>query len=450
MSSLPHSALPPANPMRRDFLKLAGAATLSAPAFLRGAGPEGEARKIVESAGERIARHRKGRASLTLLGPDGKPLPEGTTVRISQQRHRFLFGCNIFKLDRCRTPEDNATYAERFQALLNFATLPFYWWMYEPVRGLPGDDWADYVARWCREHGILAKGHPLAWNFVDPKWLRDVSQENVLPLQIERISRCVARFKGLIDTWDVVNEATHYDRPEPKRDAPKLTEAIRQAGVGEYVRRAFQAARDANPSSTLLINDYRVDPDYERKVLGELLDQANRPLYDVIGLQSHMHGNYWGAGKIWDVCERFAKYGKPLHFTEATVVSGPKMPGGWKTTAEGEERQAALVAEFYTVLFSHPAVEAITWWDFSDQGAWQHAPAGLLREDMSPKAVYERLMDLVKNRWWTRAVAKVQEGAVSLDGFFGSYEVTASAGSQHLTGRFSHEKGIGTAEIRLA
>ena len=54
--------------------------------------------------------------------------------------------------------------------------------------------------------------------------------------------------------------------------------------------------------------------------------------------------------------------------------------------------------KFYTALFAHPAVQAITWWDFSDLGAWLGAPAGWLRRDMSPKPVYDRLMAFDQRR----------------------------------------------------
>ena len=55
------------------------------------------------------------------------------------------------------------------------------------------------------------------------------------------------------------------------------------------------------------------------------------------------------------------------------------------------------------MLFSHPAVAAVTWWDFTDQDAWQQAPAGLVRDDMSPKPAYEQLRSLIKGKWWTKA-----------------------------------------------
>jgi len=158
--------------------------------------------------------------------------------------------------------------------------------------------------------------------------------------QLRRIGRCVRRFKGDIDIWDVVNEATHYDRPQLKERAPTLTEAIRKMGIAAYVRSAFKAAREAHPGATLIINDYRTDPAYEEKVISQLVDDNGQPLYDVIGIQSHMHGRYWGAQRAWEVCERFARFGKPLHFTETTVVSGPRTGSAWPTTPAGEKRQS--------------------------------------------------------------------------------------------------------------
>ena len=443
---------------RRDFFKATGlgAVSLAVPAsVLTAQGRDTDGKKsgdrILAEADARIDKCRKGDVTLRLVGPDGKPLKIGLTVRIEQRCHKFLFGCNIFKLGRCKTPEDNATYAEHFAALLNYATLPFYWWNYERQRGKPDDDRTEEIVRWCKTHNVTTKGHPLAWNFVQPSWLPN-DPDSVMRLQFDRIERCARRFKNDIDIWDVVNEATHYDRPECKERAPILTEAIRRMGVGAYVRRAFKAARKANPKATLVINDYRTDPSYAEKVISQLIDDSRQPLYDVIGIQSHMHGAYWGAGQTWEVCERFAKFGKPLHFTEMTIVSGPKRKPEWDTTQEGEKHQARQVAEFYRVLFSHPAVEAITWWDFSDQGAWQRAPAGLVRADMTPKPAYHELKRLIKSKWWTQIRTTVADGGkAGFRGFFGQYEVTAHIDDRKLTGTFRLDKTTKEImEVRLS
>jgi endo-1,4-beta-xylanase len=444
------------NVNRRDLLRAAGGGAawlVTAPyvALARRQEVGQASEEVLGQAEERIQKHRKGDVNLRILGPDEHMLPPGVELRIRQTRHKFLFGCNIFKLDRCRTAADNAAYAERFAELLNFATLPFYWWTYERQKGKPMDDRTDEVVRWCKAHGVTTKGHPLAWNYVDPRWLSGTPEE-VMQLQLERVARCVERFKGDIGIWDVVNEATHYDREELKQNSPKLTEAIAKIGIGEYVRGAFKTARKADPQARLIINDYRTDAAYGEKVISQLVGDDGKPLYDIIGIQSHMHGGYWGASQTWAVCERFAKFGAPLHFTETTVVSGPRQGSNWTTTREGELQQAEQVAEFYTVLFSHPAVEAITWWDFTDQEAWQQAPAGLVRSDMTPKPAYERLRDLIKGKWWTRVEARTgSEAAVPFQGFLGEYEVEARQGDRRLTGRFALDKTPGaTLDVRLA
>lgn len=406
------------------------------------------ASEILSEADARIARYRTGQAVLRLIGPDGQVVPAGESVILEQTGHAFLFGSNIFSLNRMKSSEDNAAYARRYAELLNYATLPFYWWSYQARQDQPAHARIEEVAKWCREHRILCKGHPLAWNWVDPKWLPD-DPALVMQKQLQRIEIEVDRFKGQIDIWDVVNEATHYDRPEPLEAAPKLTTAIRQTGVGEYVRSAFRAARRANPKATLIINDYRVDEAFAEQVIKQLKNEDGLPLYDVIGIQSHQHGGAWPVDKIWEVCERFAVFGKPLHFTETTFVSGEqgwdlkkqrKDPGFvWASTPEGERRQAEDVARFYTVLFSHPAVQAITWWDFSDQHAWQGAPAGLLRSDMSPKPAYDALKTLIKEKWWTARVqtSTADRGMVDFRGFFGRYRLTTGNG---WTGEFEFHR----------
>jgi hypothetical protein len=162
-----------------------------------------------------------------------------------------------------------------------------------------------------------------------------------------------------------------------------------------------------------------------------------------------MHVGYWGVEKVWNACEKFAKFGKPLHFTELTILSGNLKEDddwfsrreGWDSTKEGEERQADQIAELYTLLFSHPAVEAITVWDFTDYDAWQGAPGGYLRTDMTPKPAYERLKEFIKGKWWTRTKIEVTtEGRASFRAVYGQYDVSAVIAGQKLTGTFAFDK----------
>jgi len=396
---------------------------------------------LLAGAAARIEKHRQADVVVTVVDAAGKPVP-GAKVTVEQTRHAFLFGCNLYRWGKLPDEKLEAAYRRQFAELLNYATLGFYWASYERNQGEPNHEYTRQAAQWCREHGITTKGHPLAWNYADPGWLPDDPQQ-IRRLQMARIEDCVSRFAGLIDRWDVVNEVTHFDRPSFLQRAPKHTGMWQKVGQMEFTRECFAHARKAGPKATLLINDYRTDPPYER-VIEQLVDENGRRMYDVIGIQSHMHGGTWTNRKIWDVCQRFSRFGVPLHFTETTILSGQRgwqRPRPWVSTPQGEAYQAREAVRFYTMLFSHPAVEAITWWDFSDNGAWQGAPAGFLRKDMTPKPVYDELKKLIKGKWWTTASLRTgDDGSVRLRGFFGDYQVTVSVEGKRAIKEFSLEK----------
>jgi len=384
--------------------------------------------QLLREAAQRIEQHRKANVSIVVLDAAGQPLRD-VQVNIEQTRHRFLFGCNFFQFGKLPNAESEAAYRNQFSELLNYATLAFYWPSYESQQGEPKHAYTEDAARWCQEHGIVTKGHPLAWNYFEPRWLPDDLQE-VRRLQMERITDCVTRFRGLIDRWDVVNEATHYEREELARRAPKLTQLWTDVGRVPFVNECFRHARAASDQAILLINDYRTDEPYVQ-LIQEMTRLAGQRPYDVIGIQSHMHGGVWSNTQIWEVCERFQPLGVPLHFTELTVLSGragwelAQQGGDWPSTPEGEAQQAKDVVRIYTMLFSHPAVEAITWWDFADWHAWQGAPAGLLGQDLQPKPAYTALKGLIKDQWWTRAeVTTDAEGRAAFRGFCGEYKLS--------------------------
>jgi len=391
---------------------------------------------LLAGADARIEKHRKADAAVVVVDGLGQPVP-GAVVRVEQTRHAFLFGSNIFKWEGVPNEQHQAAYRQQFAELLNYATIGFYWPSYERERGKPRHEATDRVAQWCQQQGITTKGHPLAWNYSDPRWLPDDWQET-RQLQMARIDDCVARFVGLIDRWDVVNEVTHFDRESMVKQAPKHTAMWKQVGQMEFTRECFEHARAAGPKATLLINDYRTDPAYER-VVEQLVDADGRPMYDEIGIQSHMHGGAWTTGKIWETCEQYARFGVPLHFTEVTILSGHRSwegPGegrDWTSTPEGEAYQAEHVVRFYTMLYSHPAVEAITWWDFSDLHAWKGAPCGFLRDDMTPKPAYTALQELIKGKWWTDTTVKSDsEGIAEFRGTLGDYRIRVTVGGKQV------------------
>ena len=362
-----------------------------------------------------IEKYRKSGAAITVVDEKGRPV-NGASVAVEQVTHDFLFGCNIFALDRFPNAEENAKYKELFKRLLNYATLPFYWRGFERERGKPGYKRVDAMAEWCRENGITTKGHPLMWTHEAgvPTWLSEDKPDEVKRLMEARVREIVSRYKGLIDIWDVVNESTHL-------------RTFADMSVFDYTSEPVRWAREANPRAMLLVNEYGIvdnPKDAERyfKLLKEMKD-AGVP-YDAIGIQSHMHYALFAIPDVLKTLDKFAKLGKPIHFTETTVLSG-------KETNPVEERaQAGYVEKFYRACFSHPSVRAITWWDFSDAFAWQGVAAGLVRKDLSPKPVYLVLDRLINKQWHTSTQGRTNsDGSFTFRGFHGKYRLTITTPS---------------------
>ena len=388
---------------------------------------------------DEIKKARTTDTTITILKADNTPLAN-REVTIAQTNHKFLFGTAAFDLvpltsgDYAGEAKEQAEQrAGKIAALFNAATLPFYWARFEPERGKPITEKVKNAARWALDHHMVTKGHPLCWHTLTADWLLSMSNAEILQAQVDRIHRDVADFRGLIDMWDVINEAVIM--PVFDKYDNGITRLCKELGRIKTIKAMFEAVRETNPTATLLINDFDVSSAYDILVEG-CLEAGIK--FDVIGIQSHMHQGWWGVEKTLKVLENFERFNLPIHFTETTLVSGHLMPPeivdlndyqvtDWPSTPEGEERQAEEAVQHYKTLFAHPLVEGITWWDSSD-GGWLNAPAGLLRKDGSSKPAYDELMKLVKGEWWTAPTRLTtdENGQIRFQGFLGEYELNLS------------------------
>ncbi|WP_218957627.1 endo-1,4-beta-xylanase [Actinomyces faecalis] len=388
--------------------------------------------------------HRTESRTLRVVDGAGKPLAL-TDVVIEQTGHEIGFGNIAFDFVSVANGESDhkgsffggaepalaSRLVDGFFDLFNFATLPFYWGSFEQEEGRPDTERLRRTAQWVRERGAQLKGHPLAWHTVAPRWLLGRDSAETERLLRGRITREVSDFRGLIDMWDAINEAVIM--PVFTAEDNAITPLAQRLGRVETVRLAFETARAANPGAVLVLNDFNMSPKYEQ-LIEECL-QAGIQI-DALGLQSHMHQGYWGEERTLEVLERFSRFGLPIHFTESTLVSGHLMPRHiqdlndyqvpeWPSTPEGEARQADEIVRHYSTLVSHPSVEVITYWGYTDNGSWLGAPVGLVRGDGSAKPSYEALRALIKGEWWippTR-VRTDDDGCVRLEGFRGGYRL---------------------------
>lgn len=411
--------------------------------------------------------HRKATSGFRFVDKSGKPV-SNTEVSFKLTNHKFMFGCGAFdslSVTAKETPENKEFYNKfilpkkpffedrmnKWLQVFNYGTIPFYWGGFEPKEGNPQTESRMNAAKYLKENGVRVKGHPLCWHTACADWLMDYDNKTILQKQLDRINRDVTEFKGVVDIWDVINEVVImpvYDRYDNA-----ITRICKDLGRVKLVKEVFDAAKAANPDAMLLINDFNLSESYRILIDGCL--NAGVPI-SAIGIQTHQHQGYMGQKKLEDILERFSVFGLPLHFTENTLVSGEIMPPDivdlndyqvdkWPTTPEGEERQKNEWKEMYTILFEHPLVEAITGWDFAD-GAWLHAPSGLIREDNTCKPSYYELQRLIKEEWTSKGTVKTDEnGYAEISGFKGEYEVSANQGQATVT--IDNDKEIVTVVI---
>jgi GH35 family endo-1,4-beta-xylanase len=227
----------------------------------------------------------------------------------------------------------------------------------------------------------------------------------------DRVFREVSTYRDRIGTWDIINEA---------HDWANCYEYSHDQLV-ELTRTAADAAREADPGCTRIVNSCCVFGEYVASGRGHQSKDARQLVapyqyvdrllrdgvgFEVVGLQLYYTGfDLFEHKRLFD---RFARFGKPIHITEVAVPSamGPdekshfKDPnavrnmGIWRRPWD-ETVQADWVEGFYTICSAHPAVEAVTWWDFSDQPNHFFPHGGLLRESGEPKEAYHRLRDLL-------------------------------------------------------
>jgi len=407
----------------------------------------------------RIERCRKADAAASGFEP-------GTHVHVEQMSHEFLFGAHIFNFDQLGRDDWNDAYKATFTNLFNAATIAFYWRDYEPVEGQvrfadgPHDgaafwkaqasltpeqkgrayvEWRrpapDPVLAFCRQNGISAHGHAIAFVPYSPDWITNVADKARLDALYEGRIRLLAEHYGdRIDQWDVVNESTNARSPFENPNDLKNWMIPGMKIPDDYTYRCFKWAERAFPPSVrLAINEAGVVKKPYLPFAGALLARGAK--IDVVGVQMHIFKvdelmkvasgvpctPNWTS---WDPQDQMAafreadKLGRPIHISEITIPAPDDSPAG-------QEVQARLFRDNYRLWFSWPSIYRITCWNLVDYTYYKESLAsGLYTKDMKPKAAYRALDRLINHEWKTRLDAVADDaGRISFRGFKGRYKL---------------------------
>ncbi len=380
--------------------------------------------ELMERARRRIKEVRRKDVELVVLR-DGEPV-ENACVSFRMKNHQFLFGAVCYSHGTLGHFGKEEKFTRHFTRLFNYTMVPYHWSWYEPRRGEYHEPYTGNLVRWADENGLKKKLHALIWHECCPDWLIDDMVEEEY---VRRINFLMSRYGQDFDFFDLANETTVNDR----FDNP-ISRWVKRVGPIQMMKFGTGLVRAWKPDAKLLYGDWNVHGEEYFDFLREMREQDVD--IDIIGMQSHMHRDLWTQEETLRVIERASEFGWPIHFPECSVCSGKPIgemsygAGAVNQFTETEEDlywQADFTKDFYTLVFSQPAVEALSWFDFTEH-RWLNAPAGVVDDGLNPKPVYSALYDLIHREWHSDVdVVTGTEGNCRATLFCGNYDITVEA-----------------------
>jgi endo-1,4-beta-xylanase len=327
--------------------------------------------------------------------------------------------------------EQNAAYADL--VLQNAAILvPENELKWARIRATPnGYDFhdADWIVNYAYNKGKKVYGHTLVWGLTHPAWvntfLSGATETEAYDLMIDHITTLVGRYKGRIRSWDVVNEPilTWDGRADGLRVTSNPWLAALSKGYAEsatsFIKVAFDAAREADPSARLLLNqNYLEYPGTDEGGAGlyngmrarflDLLDELDRlgaPV-DAVGIQGHLETVHtaFNATSFANFLSEVAARNVDIVITEMDV----KDTNLSADIALRDQEVAAQYAEFLDVCLDQRAVKEVIMWAIADQYSWLNDLPSAERPDdlplrpllfdgsLQPKAAYAAVQQRVR------------------------------------------------------
>jgi endo-1,4-beta-xylanase len=250
---------------------------------------------------------------------------------------------------------------------------------------------ADQYVAFGEKHHMFIVGHCLVWHNQVPEWVfrnekgELVDRDTLLKRLHDYIATVVGRYKGRVQSWDVVNEALNEDGT--------LRQSLWLKIIGEdYIAKAFQYAHEADPQAQLTYNDYSLENEPKRKGALALIARLKAQGVPVtsVGIQGHDNLTWPSIEDEDATISALGKLGVKVAITELdidvlphateqqtaeislNIQQDPKLnpyANGLPETAQQELAQR--YADLFGVYLKHrDVVNRVTFWCVTDGDSW--------------------------------------------------------------------------------
>ncbi len=247
--------------------------------------------------------------------------------------------------------------------------------------------------QYAKTNNLKMRGHVLVWHSQTPGWFfhegyrmngKLVDKDTMTARQewyIKSVLECVKEWEEknnnderIILAWDVVNEAASDSNSGIRTNDSKWYDVYNS---DEYIVNAFRFANKYAPKDVkLCYNDYNEYMSHKTqgilKIVKAIQDESDDPelptRIDVIGMQSHMGGNFPNPISYEVALKSFIATGLDIHVTELDLGD---------FTTEDNTMQANLYAEYFNLFVKYAktptsnGVENVTFWGVRDIDSWR-------------------------------------------------------------------------------
>ena len=370
-----------------------------------------------------IEKYRKGTTQIKIVDSHGNALAN-SKIDFTQTSHDFLFGANPLGI--------NGSYDRKIAGLMedagiNHSYITPRWGLIEPEPEIFNweniDDYQKVEEQ--LEHGFNLMGALSLWfspnSDFSPQYQKVLSFESLKKNVYNHMYTLANKYKGKIDVWEI-NEMN-------LAEANSLNLTLEQKL--EICQVFSSAVKQANPEAKIINGSCALPYEFIDGIPFPELLKYDVPA-DIIGLEFYYTGiNANGyqtpimdLASISMLLDEYSAFGKPIYIKELSAPSTQVDGSSWWHQPWDEQSQAEYVEKFYTIAFSKPAVQAITWsWGISDEDAFI-MNGGLLDSNLKPKPAYFTLKNLINSWTTTGSGITSSNGEYTINGFAGDYDIT--------------------------
>jgi endo-1,4-beta-xylanase len=260
-------------------------------------------------------------------------------------------------------------------------------WMYiHPARDTFNFEMADKYVELGTSNNMHIVGHTLVWHSQLADWVQEAKDSaDMTEMLKNHINTIISRYKGKINSWDVVNEALNEDGT--------LRESIFYTVTGEsYLELAFDLASKADPEAQLTYNDYNLTNPEKRagaiRLVKQLQDKGIK--IDAVGMQGHWNLEGPALEEIENSILEYNEAGVKVLITELDItvlpnpwdLEGAEVSQNYEGSAfmnpypdslpdSVQTRLAQRYKDIFTLFLKHrDKIGRVTFWGVHDGGSW--------------------------------------------------------------------------------